>query len=263
MTLQHDGHITIETHHKHADQMCSLLALNRKLQVKKTPGHADADQVDVTGDFPRNLQRHSEHVFAFFCTLMQTFHIASAFCTLTAQLQEAYFNNKVNVEPDAEPEAIGDPLDNDNSLLAAETMNATAPQLPRKGPTPTAEDCMRWMLERCSTRRDSATSQNRRRLYEERLTVLQGLLSAMRSPVDSLSATSQNRRRLYEERLTVLQGLLSAMRSPVDSLRVAALRTIASMSDISDDEDCPSYAAIHGPASLGHAQRALDFIRSL
>eukprot|EP00435_Cladocopium_sp_Y103_P049571 s1997_g15.t1 len=39
-------------------------------------------------------------------------------------------NRQVNVEPDAGPEAIGDPLDNDDSLQAAETMNATAPQLP-------------------------------------------------------------------------------------------------------------------------------------
>ena len=30
MTLQHDAKITIETHHKHVDQMCSLLGSNRK-----------------------------------------------------------------------------------------------------------------------------------------------------------------------------------------------------------------------------------------
>ena len=32
ITLQHDDRITMETHHKHVDQMCSLLGLNRKLQ---------------------------------------------------------------------------------------------------------------------------------------------------------------------------------------------------------------------------------------
>ena len=50
MTLQHDDRITIETHHKHVDQMCSLLGLNRKLQNKKSPGHPDMDQVDATSE---------------------------------------------------------------------------------------------------------------------------------------------------------------------------------------------------------------------
>lgn len=35
------------------------------------------------------------------------------------------------------------------------------------------------------------------------------------------------------------------------------------MSDISDDENSPNYAAINGPASLGDAQRALAFIGAL
>ena len=50
MTLQFDGRITVETHHNHVEQMCSLLGLNRKLQNKKTPGHSDMDQVDNTGE---------------------------------------------------------------------------------------------------------------------------------------------------------------------------------------------------------------------
>jgi len=40
MTLQHDGRITIETHHKHVDQMCSLLGLNL----------LGMDQVDTTNE---------------------------------------------------------------------------------------------------------------------------------------------------------------------------------------------------------------------
>ena len=35
------------------------------------------------------------------------------------------------------------------------------------------------------------------------------------------------------------------------------------MSDISDDENSPNYAAINGPASLGDAQKALAFIGAL
>ena len=53
------------------------------------------------------------------------------------------------------------------------------------------------------------------------------------------------------------------MRSPVEALRRGALRTIATMNDISDDEESPSYAAIHAPASLSDAQRALNFIRAM
>ena len=36
MMSQLDGRITVETHHKHIEQMCSLFGLNRKLQNKKT-----------------------------------------------------------------------------------------------------------------------------------------------------------------------------------------------------------------------------------
>ena len=50
MTLQHDGRITIQTHHKHVRHLCDLLKLNPKLQNKKTPGHADMDQVDEIKD---------------------------------------------------------------------------------------------------------------------------------------------------------------------------------------------------------------------
>lgn len=49
-------------------------------------------------------------------------------------------------------------------------------------------------------------------------------------------APNHDRRCLYEERGTILHGLVAAMRSPVDSFRRAALRTIVTMSDISDDE---------------------------
>ena len=93
------------------------------------------------------------------------------------------------------------------------------------------EDYMRWLVERCSRRRDNAPT--------------------------------HERRRLYEERVTILYGLISAMRVPIDALRRGALRTIATMNDISDDEDSPLYAAIHAPASLSDAQHALNVIRAM
>jgi len=50
MTLLPDGRLTIELHHKHVQQMCSLLGLNKRLQGKKTPNHADMDQQDLSGE---------------------------------------------------------------------------------------------------------------------------------------------------------------------------------------------------------------------
>ena len=48
MTMQNDGRITMQVHHKHVQHLCDLLQLNPKLQNKKTPGHADMDQIDET-----------------------------------------------------------------------------------------------------------------------------------------------------------------------------------------------------------------------
>ena len=45
MVLQHDFRFAIQTHHKHVQQMCTLL----ELQGKKTPGHCDMDQCDRPG----------------------------------------------------------------------------------------------------------------------------------------------------------------------------------------------------------------------
>ena len=55
MTLQHDGRMLIQTHHRHVLQMCSLLGLNSKLQGKKTPGHADMDMDDSTSEVSPKL----------------------------------------------------------------------------------------------------------------------------------------------------------------------------------------------------------------
>ena len=46
MCFQHDGRLTIKTHHKHVQHLCELLELNPKLQNKKTPGHTAMDEVD-------------------------------------------------------------------------------------------------------------------------------------------------------------------------------------------------------------------------
>ena len=47
------------------------------------------------------------------------------------------------------------------------------------------------------------------------------------------------------------------------AFRESARRTLGSLADISDDEESPNYERIHGPTSLGQAQRALAFINAL
>ena len=138
-------------------------------------------------------------------------------------------NQQQDVEPDAERDTMDDPLISDD-LDETATLNEPPPFSSVRGPEPNAEDYMRWLVERCSRHRDNAPT--------------------------------HERRRLYEERATILYGLRSAMGSPAEALRRGALRTIATMRDISDDEP-PSHAAIHAPASLRDAQRALNFIRAM
>ena len=50
MMLLPDSQLLIQTHHKHVQQMCDVLGLNKALQRKKSPGHAEMDQCDLTGE---------------------------------------------------------------------------------------------------------------------------------------------------------------------------------------------------------------------
>jgi len=96
---------------------------------------------------------------------------------------------------------------------------------------PTADTYVAWMIARCSRRRDSRID--------------------------------HARCRHYEERVAILRCLQSALHSPVESLRVATLRTLGNMSDISDDEDSPNYRSINTSTTLAQAQRAYSLVRAL
>ena len=50
MTLLSDSRLLIQTHHEHVQQMCDVLGLNKALQRKKSPGHAEMDQCDLSGE---------------------------------------------------------------------------------------------------------------------------------------------------------------------------------------------------------------------
>ena len=41
MVLEPDGRLLIQTHHKHVQQMCSLLGLNKKLQNSRSCRHGE------------------------------------------------------------------------------------------------------------------------------------------------------------------------------------------------------------------------------
>jgi hypothetical protein len=145
-------------------------------------------------------------------------------------------NRQAQNEPDAEP-TVSENFETEsmeNAAVTASAADATSamPSSSSAADTVlTAENYVRWLLTRCARRRDQTND--------------------------------ADRRRLYEERVTILLGLQSALTSPHASFRSSARRALGSMSDISDDESSPNYARINGPANLGEAQRALSFIASL
>ena len=86
-------------------------------------------------------------------------------------------------------------------------------------PEPTVEGLVTWLIGRCERRRDTSES--------------------------------HDRRRLYEERVTILCGLHPALTSEVESWRIPARQSLVTLSDISDDEDSPNHSAINAPGEPG------------
>jgi len=159
-------------------------------------------------------------------------------CTLFWMMVNGRHQNQLaQNEPDAEPmvnEGIEMEVNDGTTIPASEA--DTAPPAPSNAsptdPVLTAENYVAWLLERCCRRRDQSVDGDRRRLYDK-------------------------------ERVTILFGLRSALASPHAAFRDSARRTLGNMADISDDEESPNYERIHGPKSLGQAQRALAFINAL
>ena len=69
-----------------------------------------------------------------------------------------------------------------------------------------------------------------------------------------------SKRNMYLERIAVLQALQGALENPL--FRASAMRNMAEMADISDDEESPNYRGSQ-PTSLGDAQRAHNFFMML
>lgn len=137
-------------------------------------------------------------------------------------------------EPDAEPAGMADPHHVDDGVdssfaevPSSSTDLPTAARPPQTHPALTAENYIAWMIERCSRRRDATGD--------------------------------HDRRRLYEERVTILYGLRAASNSDVEGFRIGARRTLASMSDISEDESSPNFRSLSRPTNLSDAQLAYNF----
>ena len=65
-----------------------------------------------------------------------------------------------------------------------------------------------------------------------------------------------SRRNTYLERIDIRRSLQAALENPL--FRASAMRNMAEMADISDDEESPNYQGGE-PVSLGDAQRAHNF----
>ena len=143
-----------------------------------------------------------------------------------------HHDNANQFEPDAEPDAhlAHNPAVHDEDVEMSVAAEAEPQELQRREPN--AEDDVSCLIERCERRR--------------------------------LTAQDGARRFLYNERITILHGLQSAMKSEHAGWRRAALQSLATLPDISDDENSPNFASINAPVvNFGDAQRAMSFIASL
>ncbi|CAL1171241.1 unnamed protein product [Cladocopium goreaui] len=148
-------------------------------------------------------------------------------------------------EPDAEPAmAYADPvsediqepntMDDDTTVSLRAIPDDATHQLsfavPRSSTDmPTPEGFVQWLIMRCN-----------RRLENPNLDV--------------------SKRSTYVERIAVLRALQAALENPL--FRASAMRNMAEMVDISDDEESPSYRG-NETVSLGDAQRAHNFFMML
>jgi len=145
-----------------------------------------------------------------------------------------HHDNANQFEPDAEPDAhlAHNPAAAHDEDVEMSVAAEAEPQQELQRREPNAEDNVSWLIERCGRRR--------------------------------LTAQDGARRILYNERITILHGLQSAMRSEHAGWRRAALQSLATLPDISDDENSPNFASINAPVvNFGDAQRAMSFIASL
>eukprot|EP00435_Cladocopium_sp_Y103_P013869 s693_g3.t1 len=139
--------------------------------------------------------------------------------------------HEAHEEPHAEPPATSAWQTMDEHGLDEATQLSASMQVEPPHQPLTEEHYKKWFIQRCARRRDATAD--------------------------------HDRKRRYEERVTILCGFRASLQSPHEGFRVGARRTLANISDISDDEESPNFRSIEAPTNLGDAQRAYGFIRSL
>ena len=161
-------------------------------------------------------------------------------------LQNVPQHQALQEEPEPEviaDDSIGEPVSNEEvDNAATEEATALASSIPddaehqlafavprSSSDMPTPEGFVNWLIIRCH-----------RRLENPNLDI--------------------SKRNMYLERIAVLRSLQSALANPL--FRASAMRNMAEMADISDDEDSPNYRS-NQPTSLGDAQRAHNFFMLL
>ena len=132
-------------------------------------------------------------------------------------------------EPDAEPAALATDDEAGDAIPAAPVLPPEAIQAPRRQPTP--EGMIIWLMERCLRRRDRQVDRTRYNMYNDRVYILEQLFQTLR------------------------------FGSQTD--RLAARRMLASMSDISDDENSPNHDAIRAEQTMEEAEQAQQFIERM
>ena len=132
-------------------------------------------------------------------------------------------------EPDAEPAALATDDEAHDVIPAAPVLPPEAIQAPRRQPIP--EGMIIWLMERCLRRRDRQVDRTRYNMYNDRVYILDQLFQTLR------------------------------FGSQTD--RLAARRMLASMSDISDDENSPNHNAIRAEQTLEEAEQAQQFIERM
>eukprot|EP00435_Cladocopium_sp_Y103_P056693 s581_g19.t1 len=176
-------------------------------------------------DAEQHDSQHENSAWVMFATAFLGFAI-SLFCRW---ISGRHVLRADQLEPDAEPDSSGHVADTSSHEATTATTAAAVCQPPQTEPIP--EGYIAWLIERCERRCNGAAT--------------------------------RERRVLYGARITILHGLRFALVSGSDSLRRAAMQTLANMSDISDDDSFPNFAAINSPTSLRQTSRAVNFIASL
>eukprot|EP00435_Cladocopium_sp_Y103_P026354 s3208_g6.t1 len=239
VTLQHDGRLTIQTHHKPVQRLYELWKTNPKLQSKKIPGHSDMDQMDESAD----LDPGDAAVFRTCVGVLLYLAADLPHCQHAVRHLATYSTRPSQKSLVVLKHLVGY-LARHESVCVSLKWKGRAMGIYHKYELPPGEVVLEVFADsdRASDR-TSRRSISRERRYN--------------------NASTRERRVLYGDRVTILHGLRGALASEHAGFRASALRSLGGMSDISDDEESSNFSSINAATTLAQASRAVHFIASL